>query len=83
MPNAKIIAEMRPKGYLRDEIKNLIKEGGAYIIVSSSGSTTDKALKTRIAAMQEAVSKEDENDKLVVDFFDRNRIATWVRLHPQ
>jgi hypothetical protein len=81
MPNAKIIAEMQPEGYLRDEIKNLIKESGAYIIVSSSGSTTDKALKARIAAMREAVSKEDGNDKLAVDFFDRNRIATWVRLH--
>ncbi|NOT05439.1 MAG: hypothetical protein HOP27_12655 [Anaerolineales bacterium] len=81
MPNAKIIAEMRPKGYLRDEIKNLIKEGGAYIIVSSNGSTTDKALKTRIAAIQKAVSKEDKNGKLAVDFLDRNRIATWVRLH--
>ncbi|OQY91154.1 MAG: hypothetical protein B6D38_00730 [Anaerolineae bacterium UTCFX1] len=81
MPKAKIIAEMKPKGYLRDEIKDLIKEGGAYIIVSSSGSTSDTALKNRIDAMREAVSKERGNDKLIVDFFDRNRIASWVRLH--
>jgi hypothetical protein len=81
MPNAKIIAEMQPEGHLRDEIKNLIKDGGAYIIVSSSGSTTDKALKNRISAIRDAVSKEDGNEKLAVDFFDRNRIATWVRLH--
>lgn len=81
MSRMKIISEMQPKGYLRDEIKNLIKEGGAYIIVSSSGSTTEKALKSRVAAIREAISKESENDKLAVDFFDRNRIATWVRLH--
>ena len=63
-------------------IKNFRKEGGAYIIVSSSGSTTDKALKNRISAMWDAISKEVANDKFTVDFFDRNRIATWVRLHP-
>lgn len=81
MTKAKIIAEMKPKGYLRDEIKDLIKEGGAYIIVSSNGSTTEKSLKARIAAMREAVSKEKGNNQLAVDFLDRNRIATWVRLH--
>lgn len=81
MPSAKIIAEMQPDGYLRDEIKNLIKEGGAYIIVSSSGSTTDKALRTRIAAMRKTISEENGNEKFVVDFFDRNRIASWVRSH--
>jgi hypothetical protein len=82
MTKTKVIDEMKPKGRLRDEIKNLISEEGAYIIVSSSGSTTDKALKSRINAMRDVVSKEDGNEKLEVDFFDRNRVATWVRLHP-
>jgi hypothetical protein len=81
MFKAKIISEMKPKGYLRNEIKNLIKEGGAYIIVSSTGSTSDTALRTRIAAMKEAIAKEVGHKKFIVDFFDRNRVASWVRSH--
>ena len=41
MPKAKILNEMRKKGVLREEIRRLIDTKGAYIIVSSSGSTSD------------------------------------------
>ena len=40
MTKTKIISEMKPKGVLREEIKNLIQENGSYIIVSSGASTT-------------------------------------------
>jgi hypothetical protein len=82
MPRAKILAEMRPKGELREEIKELIYEGGAYVIVSSNGSTTEKSLKDRIAAMNEAIADESDHQTLYVDFLDRGRIASWVRSHP-
>lgn len=82
MPRAEIIKEMRPKGILRESIKALIQENGAYIIVSSTGSTTDKALKNRIHAMKEAVANEINHENLHLEFLDRGRIATWVRSHP-
>lgn len=82
VPKAKILKEMRPKGTLRKEIRELIEVSGAYIIVSSSGSTTETALKNRIAAMREAVADEDNHQDLHLDFLDRGRVATWVRRHP-
>jgi len=82
MSKSKIIPEMRPKGELRESIKDLIANKGAYIIASSSANTTDSALKDRIKAMKEAVEVEDNHNDLKLDFYDRNRIASWVRSHP-
>ncbi|MDY0404167.1 hypothetical protein P5G51_000975 [Virgibacillus sp. 179-BFC.A HS] len=47
MPRADILSEMRPKGKLRQVIRDLVDSKGAYIIVSSQGSTADSALKDR------------------------------------
>jgi hypothetical protein len=82
MPPSAITPEMRPKGELRPAIIDLIGVKGAYIIVSSGSSTTDSALKKRVAAMREAAKAHDPNDDLHVDFLDQGRIATWVRNHP-
>ena len=82
MPRAEIIKEMRPNGVLRDEIKSLIGKGGAYFIVSSGDSTTHKTLTNRKDAMREAIEGERKNQKLLLDFLDRDRVATWVRRHP-
>ncbi len=82
MPRAEILKEMQPNGILREEIKALIQESGAYIIVSSSGSTTNTALKNRTDAMKEAVANEDNHQNLHLDFLDRGRVATWLRTHP-
>jgi len=54
MTAARIIKEMKPKGKLRNEIKTLVKDGGAYIIVNSTGSVTNKALQNRLDAMRKA-----------------------------
>lgn len=81
MQPSRIKHEMRPKGELREEIKSLINEGGAYIIISSKGSTTKKALRARIKAMRTAVSDEPNHHQLYLDFLDQGRIATWVRNH--
>ncbi len=82
MPRAKILEEMKPKGALRQEIKSLIDRKGAYVIVSSNGSVSRPALNSRIKAMKDAVSSERNACDLYLDFFDRGRIATWVRSHP-
>lgn len=82
MPRAAIINEMRPNSELRPVIKDLVNVRGAYIIVSSQGSTADSALADRKDAMQEAVSGFPNAHDLKVDFYDRERIAGWVRCHP-
>ncbi|WP_142850822.1 hypothetical protein [Telmatospirillum sp. J64-1] len=82
MPPAAIRKEMRPKGALRPVIQELADEAGAYIIVSSSGSTADKALRDRRKAMKDAIADMASSENLHVDFYDRERLAHWVNLHP-
>jgi hypothetical protein len=83
MPRAAILDEMRPKPQktLRPVIAELAKASGAYVIVSASGSTSDQAFANRKAAMAEAVADCPDAGKLVLDFYDRTRVATWVRGH--
>jgi len=45
MPATAITSEMRPAGQLRQSIKELIAEAGAYIIVSSKGTLADAFLR--------------------------------------
>lgn len=82
MPAAAILAEMKPKGVIRPVIAQLAAEGGAYIIVSSTGSVADFALRSRLEAMKQALESVPNADKLHLDFYDRTRLATWVRRHP-
>ncbi len=82
MPPAEIKKEMCLQGSLRESIKELIENKGSYIVVSSSASLTDTMLKRRLAAMRACVDKEDIDEQLHIDFFDRGRVATWVRSHP-
>ena len=82
MPRNKILTEMRPSGEARPVIRELAEASGAYVIVSSKGSTAEKELKNRRAAMTEAVQDVSNHDVLTLDFYDRNRLATWVRDHP-
>jgi hypothetical protein len=82
MPAAQIEAEMRPSGVLRPVIKSLVAGAGAYVVVSSKGSVTDGALQRRLKAMREAVATEPLASRLTVDFYDRVRLAAWVRSYP-
>ncbi|HPG40257.1 MAG TPA: hypothetical protein PLP19_14585 [bacterium] len=79
---SKIIQEMQPNGILRESIKSLIQNNGAYIIVSSGSSVTVYYMKKRIDMMKEAIKNERNSQNLHLDFYDRGRIATWVRTHP-
>jgi len=82
MPHSAIIEEMRPDGVLRAVIHQLADQSGAYIIVSSKGSTSDTALRNRREAMAEAVKDLPNRSSLTLDFYDRTRLATWLRDHP-
>ncbi len=82
MQRAAILVEMRPRGDIRAVIQELAEESGSYIIVSSHGTTTDSALRKRRNALREALTDVANADKLYTDFYDRTRLATWVRCHP-
>jgi hypothetical protein len=81
MPPAEIAGEMRPGGVIRPIIQELANISGAYVIVSSEGSTSDAALRRRRDAMAEAVKGAGNANQLALDFYDRTRIASWVRGH--
>lgn len=81
MPPSEIDDEMRPKGIIRPSIQDLADQSGAYIIVSGQGSTSDTSLTSRRDAMKDAVAGIPNADNLALDFYDRTRIATWVRTH--
>lgn len=82
MPRKEILKEMCPNGELRPVIQELAKAHGAYVIVSSHGSTSDKSLQNRIAAMREATSTVPGIGDIHLDFYDRERLATWARQYP-
>jgi hypothetical protein len=91
MPASEIEKEMRPKakqadgtkaGHLRPSIRALAEAGGAYVIVSSKGSTTDSRLTERRDAMRAAVADLSCSDALHLDFYDRTRVSTWIREYP-
>lgn len=55
MPRSAILEEMAPDGNLRPVIQELARKQGAYVIVSSHGSTADGPLQNRVLAMQETL----------------------------
>ncbi len=81
MPRGKIFAEMKPEYVIRPSIVRLAAVGGSYIIVSSKGSLADTALADRLAAMHDATEGIENRDNLHLDFYDRDRLASWVRDH--
>lgn len=82
MPVSAILAEMRPEGQLRPSIVALAESVGAYVIVSSQGSVSDSALLDRRNAIRDALHDCPAAAALHVDFYDRDRLATWVRCFP-
>jgi hypothetical protein len=80
MPRTEILDEMRPEGALRPIIRDLANRSGAYIIVSAE-STSETTLRNRLDAMREAVRDLPNANDLALDFYDRGRVASWVRDH--
>lgn len=79
---AAIRKEMRPKGILRDTIRELAEMSGAYVIVSGHASVSYTALAARRRAMRDALSDLPNAAQLHTDFYDRDRIAIWVNQYP-
>ena len=81
MASKAIAGEMAPKGVLRPAIIELARVAGAYIIVSSKDSASDKELTSRKAAMLKATVTLPQGSDLFLDFYDSRRIASWVNQH--
>jgi hypothetical protein len=82
MPAGAVRREMVPNGTLLPSIVDLAAGGGAYVIVSSESSTSDRALRERRAAMEEAAKLLPSGVSLTLDFYDAQRIASWVNQYP-
>jgi hypothetical protein len=82
MSASSIRNEMRPKGVLRHVIGELAAASGSYIIVSAQGSVADKPLADRRNAIREQLHDLPDALKLHTDFYDRDRLATWVNEFP-
>lgn len=82
MPRNAILREMRPGDILRPAIVELAEADGAYIIVSPGASLSETMLSDRKSAMKEALRGLPKAASLTLDFYDRARVATWVRDHP-
>lgn len=80
-PN-QILNEMQDKGILKESIQDLCKNNGAYILVCGKSSVSDQMYKNRIDAMKKAVQGYEGSESVCLDFFDGNRIATWLRNYP-
>jgi hypothetical protein len=82
MSASAIREEMRPGGVLRPVIRELAAASGAYIIVSAQGSVADKPLADRRSAIRDQLHDVAAAEKLHTDFYDRDRLATWVNEYP-
>ncbi|WP_422343185.1 hypothetical protein [Parasphingorhabdus sp.] len=82
MGSAAITKEMKPNGVLRPVLGDLADSGGGYIIVSAKGSVADEPLRNRRKAIMKAVAGHPSANKLLTDFYDRERMATWVNQYP-
>ncbi|SDD40684.1 hypothetical protein [Paraburkholderia lycopersici] len=82
MARSAITNEMRPGGRIRPVIDELANMSGAYVIVSASGSTAETGLRSRRTAMRDALGDVTHADQLQTDFYDRTRLAAWIRMHP-
>ena len=75
-----IRAEMRPEGALRQSIRDLALEGGAYLVVSAGANCAGTKLAARRRAMRDAL--DPDTAALHIDFIDRHALARWVGVHP-
>lgn len=74
--------EMLEHGALRPVIAELADRNGAYIIVSGKDDCSDSMLASRLRGMAEAVALLPNKASLHLDFYGRDRLATWLRRHP-
>nr|WP_283776660.1 hypothetical protein [Shewanella sp. 8A] len=82
MPRGAITKEMVTAGKLSPTISEHAKKGGSYIIVSLGDDCSPLMKRDRLKAMRDAVADDPNSDNLYLDFYDRSKLAQWVRQHP-
>jgi hypothetical protein len=82
MPVKRIRKEMAPRGDLRPSLRALACESGAYVLVSGQDNVADPRWVARKKAIKEAFEGLPFSFDVAVDFYDRKRMATWVRGYP-
>lgn len=82
MTKSQIIREMAPGGTPRPILQELADRSGAYILVSSRSSLTDRALRDRRQAMRDALAGMANHEQLLVEFHDQQSMATQIRQFP-
>lgn len=83
MPKSTIQNEMSDEyGQLSETISEQVSKGGSYIIVSLSDDCSPTMRKDRLEAMKGAVQSHSKSDLIHLDFYDRSKLALWLRQHP-
>lgn len=82
MPAGKIKNEMLEGNKLHPTISEQAENGGSYIIVSLGDDCSPRMKKDRLTAMQVAVDGDPNGSRLHLDFYDRSKLAQWLRQHP-
>ena len=82
MGKAAIQKEMLPKGQIRPIISEIAYARGAFIIVSLADDCAAGAMRNRRSAMANVLSDAAPDADIVIDFYDRGRLITWLRAHP-
>ncbi|MFM9797851.1 hypothetical protein ACKKBJ_02065 [Aeromonas dhakensis] len=81
MPRAAITSEMTTDGALSPTISEQVAKGGSYIIVSLDDDCSPLMKVDRLQAMQYAVADELNRSNIHLDFYDRSKLAQWLRQH--
>lgn len=82
MPKAKITSEMVTGRKLSSTISEQAAKGGSYIIVSLEDDCSPLMKEDRLQAMQDAVAGDPNSGNLHLGFYDRSKLAQWLRQHP-
>ncbi|MHA1116681.1 hypothetical protein [Enterobacter kobei] len=82
MRRADILREMASSGDLSPMISEQAAKGGSYIIVSLNEDCSPSMLTERVGAMKEAVRHDPCQADLHLAFYDRAKLAQWIRQHP-
>ena len=74
--------EMLDGDALKWVIAELANRNGAYIIVNGKDDCSDSMLARRLRGMTAAVASLPNKSALHLDFYGRDRLATWLRRYP-
>lgn len=74
--------EMLMGGEVKEVIRSLIEQKGAYIIVSGKDDCSDKMLTDRLKGMQSAIENITSKEQIFLDFYGRDRLSAWLRQYP-